>query len=83
LRKFTLKLDFDELKSEILKLAKSDEVKKELNSLKEKFRMLSSEITDRLASKSDLAKSDTLQKQYINQNFVTFEQSEKQVKKII
>lgn len=45
--------------------------------------MLSSEITDRLASKSDLAKSDTLQKQYINQNFVTFEQSEKQVKKII
>jgi hypothetical protein len=76
-------LDFDELKSEILKLAKSDEVKKELNSLKEKFRMLSSEITDRLASKSDLAKSDTLQKQYINQNFVTFEQSEKQAKKII
>ena len=83
MRKFTLKLDFDDLKSEILKLAKSDEVKKELNSLKEKFRMLSSEITDRLASKSDLAKSDTLQKQYINQNFVTFEQSEKQAKKII
>jgi hypothetical protein len=42
-----------------MKLAKSDEVKKEINGLKEKFRMLSSEITDRLASKSDLARSDT------------------------
>ena len=66
-----------------MKLAKSDEVKKEINGLKEKFRMLSSEITDRLASKSDLARSDTQQKQYINQNFVTFEQNAKQAKKII
>ena len=66
-----------------MKLAKSDEVKKEINGLKEKFRMLSSEITDRLASKSDLARSDTQQKQYINQNFVTFEQNDKQAKKII
>lgn len=65
-----------------MKLAKSDEVKKEINGLKEKFRMLSSEITDRLASKSDLARSDTQQKQYINQNFVTFEQNDKQAKKI-
>ena len=59
MRKFTSRSDFENLKSEIMKLAKSDEVKKEINGLKEKFRMLSSEITDRLASKSDLARSDT------------------------
>ena len=59
LRKFTSRSDFEDLKSEIMKLAKSDEVKKEINGLKEKFRMLSSEISDRLASKSDLARSDT------------------------
>lgn len=59
MRKFTSRSDFEDLKSEIMKLAKSDEVKKEINGLKEKFRMLSSEITDRLASKSDLARSDT------------------------